>query len=158
VRRAAEAAETFDGGYSMIASALPLLFVLIAVFTLGATGNLFSSSPFAIAAQLAAVALNVWARISFQKGTFRVTAAPGGTSVITLGPYRFIRHPMYSAALLFIWTGVVSHLSQLTLAIGIAVTALCIVRVIVEERLLRAKYPGYLEYSRSTKALIPYLL
>lgn len=142
----------------MIASALPLLFIVAAIVLLGVTGNLFSSSPFAVAAQLAAVALAVWARISFQKGTFRVGAAPGGTSIIKRGPYRFIRHPMYSAALLFIWAAVASHVSVLTIAVGMAATALVIVRVIVEERLLRATYPDYLAYSQSTKALIPYIL
>ena len=141
----------------MIASALPLLFIVAAIVVLGVTGNLLSASPFAIAAQVAAVALNVWARISFQKGTFRVTAAPGGSSIINRGPYRFIRHPMYAAALLFIWAAAASHVSALTMAIGMAATILTIVRVIVEERLLRATYPEYLDYSQSTKALIPYL-
>ena len=138
-------------------SPLPLLFVIAAIVVLGVTGNLFSLSPFVIAVQAVAVGLNVWARISFQSGTFRVTAAPGGASIITHGPYRFIRHPMYSAALLFIWAGVASHLSVLTLAIGIAVTAVGVARVIVEEQLLRAEYPEYLDYSRSTKALIPFV-
>ena len=141
----------------MIASAFPLLFVLLAIVVLGVTGNLFSASPMAVAAQVAAVALNVWARVSFQKGTFRVTAAPGGTSIIRSGPYRFIRHPMYSAALLFVWAAVASHLSVLTVAIGIAVAGLCIIRVRVEDRLLRAAYPEYLAYSQSTKALVPYV-
>jgi protein-S-isoprenylcysteine O-methyltransferase Ste14 len=59
--------------------------------------------------------------------------------------------------LVFIWAGIASHLSILTLAIGITVTGVCIVRVIVEERLLRATYPDYLEYSKSTKAFIPYV-
>ena len=141
----------------MIASAAPLIFVVLAIAGLGVTGNLFSSSPFVIAAQVVAVGLNVWARISFKRGTFRITAAPSGTSIITLGPYRVIRHPMYSAVLLFVWAGVASHLSAWTLAIGLAVTAVCITRVIVEERLLRARFPEYLAYSRSTKALIPFV-
>ncbi len=64
---------------------------------------------------------------------------------------------MYAAVLVFIWAGVASHVSVLTLAIGIAVAAVVIARVIVEERLLRAKSPEYLEYSRSTKALIPFV-
>jgi protein-S-isoprenylcysteine O-methyltransferase Ste14 len=141
----------------MMASVLPLLFIVAAIVALGLTGNLFSSAPIAIAAQVAAVALNLWARISFQKGDFRVTASPGGASLITRGPYRTIRHPMYSAALLFLWTGVAGHLSALTLAIGTAATALCIARVIVEERLLRTTYPGYVDYSRTTSALVPYV-
>ncbi len=141
----------------MITSSLPLVFVVAAIAVLGVTGNLFSSSPFVITVQVAAVVLNLWARISFQSGTFRVTAAPGAASLITRGPYRFIRHPMYAAALVFIWAGVFSHLSLLAIVIGIAVTAVCIVRVIAEERLLRVKYPEYLDYSRTTKALIPFV-
>jgi protein-S-isoprenylcysteine O-methyltransferase Ste14 len=141
----------------VIGSALPLVFIVAAIVLLGATGNLFSASPFAIAAQVAAVALNVWARVSFQKGTFRVTAAPGGTSVIRRGPYGFIRHPMYAAALLFVWAAVASHPSTWTIAIGVAGTALVIARVFAEERLLRATYPEYQDYSKSTKALIPYV-
>ncbi len=145
------------GTIRMITSALPLLFTIVVIVVLAATGNLFSSSPFVIAAQITAVGLSAWARRSFQKGTFRVSAAPGGSSIIRRGPYRFIRHPMYSAVLLFVWTAVVSHVSVLTLAIGIAVTVVVIARVIAEERLLSAKYPEYQDYKRSTKALVPYL-
>jgi protein-S-isoprenylcysteine O-methyltransferase Ste14 len=141
----------------MIASTFALAFVIAAIVVLGATGNLFSSSPLVIAAQVAAVGLNVWARRSFPKGAFRVSAAPGGASTIRRGPYRFIRHPMYAAALLFVWTAVVSHVSVLTLAIGLAVTAVVLGRVVTEERLLRATYPDYREYAHATKALVPYL-
>lgn len=141
----------------MIASALPLLVVVAAIVVLGATGNLFATSPLVIAAQAAAVGLSVWARRSFQKGSFRVTATPASSSVIRGGPYHFVRHPMYAAALLFIWTAVLSHLSLMTLAIGIVVAAVVVNRVVIEERLLRARYPEYDNYARSTKALVPYV-
>jgi protein-S-isoprenylcysteine O-methyltransferase Ste14 len=138
-------------------SPLPLLFVVAAIVVLLVTGNLLSPSPFVIAAQVAAIALNIWARASFQRGTFRVAARPGANVLLTRGPYRFVRHPMYFAALVFIWAGIGSHVSALTLAIGVAVTGVCIARVIVEERLLRAENPEYPVYARSTKALIPFL-
>ena len=141
----------------MMASALPLLVVITAIIVLAGTGNLFAAAPLVIAVQVGAVALSIWARRSFHKGSFRVTANPASNSIIKDGPYRFIRHPMYAAALLFIWTAVVSHLSILTLALGVVVTAVVITRVLVEERLLRARYPDYDDYARSTKALIPYL-
>ena len=140
----------------MMTSAVPLVFVVAATLVLAVTGNLLTASPFVILAQVTAVGLSVWARRSFQKGTFRVSAAPGGTAVIRRGPYRIIRHPMYSAALLFIWAGVVSHASLLTLSIGVAVTVVAVVRVIAEERLLRAKYPDYDQYARTTRALVPF--
>jgi protein-S-isoprenylcysteine O-methyltransferase Ste14 len=146
-----------DGDRVMLASALPLLAVIVSIVALGATGNLFSPSPFIIAVQAGAVALSVWARRSFQEGAFRVTATPGSGSIIRDGPYRFVRHPMHGAALLFIWTAVVSHLSVLTLAIGLAVSVVVVARTVVEERLLRARHPEYDDYARLTKALVPYL-
>jgi len=141
----------------MLTSALPLAFVVAAIVVLGVTGNLFSSSPFVVAAQVAAIGLNIWARRSFPKDTFRVTAAPGGDSIIRRGPYRFIRHPMYSAALLFVWAAVLGHMSTLTLVVGAVVTGVGIARVIAEERLLRKQLPGYQDYARDTKALVPYV-
>ena len=141
----------------MIASALPLLLVIAAIVVLAATGNLFAAAPLVIAAQVGAVGLSIWARRSFQKGAFRVTATPGSRSIIQSGPYRFVRHPMYAASLLFIWAAVVSHPSAGPVAIGIVVTAMVITRVVVEERLLRAQYPEYVDYARSTKALVPYV-
>jgi len=139
-------------------SAAPLLFVIAALVVLGVSGNLFSTSPFVIAAQVAAVGLAVWARRSFEAGTFRVSAAPASKSITRRGPYRFIRHPMYSAAVLIVWTAVVSGGSTLTLAIGAAVTIVIVLRVVSEERLLSAECPEYGEYKRSTKALVPFVL
>jgi len=141
----------------MITSPLALAFVIAVLVGLAGTGNLFSSSPIVIAVQVAAVALNVWARRSFDPGTFRVAAAPGGTSVIRRGPYRVIRHPMYAAVLLFAWAGVVSHLSAWTIVAGSAITIVAVARVLAEERLLRAAYPEYAAYATQTKALVPFL-
>jgi hypothetical protein len=56
------AAKTPTGITLMITSALPLLLAVGAIVVLAVTGNLFASSPFVIAAQVAAVGLNVWAR------------------------------------------------------------------------------------------------
>ena len=141
----------------MITSVLPLLVILASIAALAATGNLFSWSPFVIAVQAAAIGLNVWARRSFQHGTFRVTGAPAGSSIIRDGPYRVIRHPMYSAALVFVWAGIVSHMSGLTLAVGAVCTGVAVARVFAEERLLRARFEGYPAYARSTNALIPFV-
>ena len=142
----------------MLTSALPLVFLIAAIVVLGARGNLYSSSPTLAAAQVVAIGLNLRARRSFPKDTFRVTAAPGGDAIIRHGPYRFIRHPMYSAVLLFVWAAVRGHLSRFTLATGAVVTGAGIARVIAEERLLRDQLPGYQDYAQDTKALVPYLL
>ena len=142
----------------MITSPAPLIVVIGTIAVMAATGNLFAASPYAIALQVMAVALSVWARRSFPKGTFRVAATPGGSSIIRRGPYRVIRHPMYAAVLLFIWTGVMSHPSLVTVALGATVTLVVAGRVVAEERVLRTRYSDYADYVRSTKAIIPFIV
>jgi protein-S-isoprenylcysteine O-methyltransferase Ste14 len=119
---------------AMITSPAPLIIVISAIVVLAVTRSLFVASPYVIAAQAMAVALSVWARRSFPKGTFRVVAAPGASSIIRRGPCRFVRHPMYTAVLLFIWSAVLSHRSLWTLTLGVIVTLVVSRRVIAEER------------------------
>lgn len=142
----------------MLTSPAPLVVVIGAIVALAVTRNLFVASPYVIAVQALAVALSVWARRSFPANTFRVAAAPGASAIIRRGPYRFVRHPMYSAALLFIWAAILSHLSVWTVTLGVVVTLVVSFRLVAEERLLRTRYAEYGDYARSTKALIPFVV
>ena len=78
--------------------------------------------------------------------------------MISSGPYQFIRHPMYASALVIIWSGVLGHFSYLNLVIGVMVTVVVSIRIRIEEQYLRAHYPEYLDFSRKTKMLIPYVI
>ena len=143
---------------STIISRYALLFVIGVVVLLAATDSLFSSSLVAIAAQVLAVGINLWARRSFPTKTFRVDATPSAETVIRHGPYRWIRHPMYAAALLFIWAAVLAHLSLWTLTLGAVAIIIVALRVVFEERVLRERYPEYAAYAQGTKAIVPYLI
>ena len=141
-----------------ICSRIALLVVGLGLLSLVLMRSLVSPSPVVTACQLAALALGVWARASFPSGSFGVTAVPVGTATIHRGPYRLIRHPMYAAALLLIWASIFGHLSPATAAVGVVVTAVAACRIVDEERLLRARFPDYAEYARSTRMLVPFLL
>jgi protein-S-isoprenylcysteine O-methyltransferase Ste14 len=143
---------------STVITRYALLFVISAVVLLAATGNLFSSSAIVIAAQVLAVGIMIWARRSFPTQTFRVDATPSAETLIRRGPYRVIRHPMYSAALLFIWAAVLSHLSIWTISVGAFVTIVAALRIVFEERFLRARYPEYTAYAQATKVIVPYVV
>lgn len=135
-----------------------LLIVIIAILYLLISGNLLSRSPLVIAAQLLAIALSVWARRSFQPDQFSIHAEAKEGQLLVGGPYQYIRHPMYAAALLLIWSGILSHHSPVNLAIGVLVTSAVAVRMVVEEQSLSARYPGYVSYAHSTKRLIPLVI
>ena len=143
---------------STVITRYALLFVLGAIVLLAATRNLFSSSAIVIAAQILAVGIMVRARRLFPTQTFRVDATPSAETFIRGGPYQLIRHPMYSAALLFIWAAVLSHLSLLTMSIGAFVTIIAALRIVFEDDSLRSRYPEYAAYARVTKAVVPYVI
>ena len=136
-------------------SRFALLVLLAAILVLLVSGSLLSWSPFVIAGQLLAVALSIWARRSFRRGNFSIHAEPVEGPLLSIGPYRYIRHPMYTAALLLVWASIFGHLSIETAAVGLVVTGAIAVRIVTEEQLLRARYPDYAEYARKTKRAIP---
>jgi protein-S-isoprenylcysteine O-methyltransferase Ste14 len=140
-------------------SKFTLLITILVILYLLISGNLFSASPFVIAGQVLAVALSVWSRRSFQQGQFSIHAEPAaGVPLLRTGPYQFIRHPMYASALLLVWSGILGHWSILNSVIGLIVTGAIAVRIIVEERFLQSIYPDYLEYSRKTRRIVPFII
>ena len=131
---------------------------LLGILMLGLEGDLFSSAPGVIACQVGGLAVMVWARAVFPKGSFRVAGKLAGSVSIQTGPYRFIRHPMYAGALLILWGSIAGHVSIANVGIGFVVSLVILGKIVVEERLLRASFPGYEQYARSTKAVIPFVL
>jgi protein-S-isoprenylcysteine O-methyltransferase Ste14 len=79
-----------------------------------------------------------------------------GHRVITGGPYRFVRHPMYCGVLLQ-QAGHAAMLGSLA-AFAPAAATVCalVVRTALEDRTLQAELPGYREYSNTTRyRLVP---
>jgi protein-S-isoprenylcysteine O-methyltransferase len=79
--------------------------------------------------------------------------------LITSGPYRFVRHPLYSAAIM-LWLGAgLGTLNWLLLALWpLFVTIIIILPVQHEEELLRQKFgEDYEQYQQETGRLVPRL-
>ncbi len=76
--------------------------------------------------------------------------------VASNGPYRFIRHPAYSAAfLLWITTGPMLA-SWWAIIPGFLAGLMMIIRTVYEDRVLIAELPGYAEYAQQVRyRLIP---
>lgn len=79
-----------------------------------------------------------------------------GQHVVSDGPYRFVRHPGYTAALVVILANGVALGSWLAAAISWIGVPLLLWRTVQEDRMLRAELPGYSEYAkRVTWRLLP---
>ena len=118
---------------------------------------LLGAGPVTIAIQVLAVLLMIWARLTFGLRSFHAVANPTSGGLVTRGPYRWLRHPIYSAILYFVWAGIAAHPSGSSILVALLASALLGVRMVGEERLLREMYPEYAEYARDTARVLPYI-
>ena len=103
--------------------------------------RVLSEAPLVITLQLGAIILMLWARLTFGRRSLHPTASPTDGGLVTTGPYRWLRHPIYAAVCLFSWACCIGHLSWLALGLAAVVTVGSAVRLFTEEQLLRARYP-----------------
>jgi len=139
-------------------SILGFLAAVAGIVVLFLKQRLFCHHPAGIAVQAAGVLLMVWARVTFGRRSFYAAANPTAGGLVTWGPYRWWRHPIYAAILYFTWAALVCHPDPLAAGGTALVTAGLALRIAMEERLLRRAYPEYEVYAARTRRVIPYLV
>lgn len=78
-------------------------------------------------------------------------------NVVTTGPYRFVRHPIYVANAL---VGLGILLMSMSLVVAVSVAAVCVYYTLAaksEERFCEQNVPGYLAYAARTGRVFPRL-
>jgi len=133
------------------------LLMLVGILGVYVSHGLFSLTPVVLTLQVVAVLLMIWARMTFKGRSFHLSASPTEGGLVTSGPYHFIRHPIYAAALLFVWAGVGGNFSTSCVLFGLVLSLGAAARIICEEHLVRIRYPEYDQYAAKTKRLIPFV-
>jgi protein-S-isoprenylcysteine O-methyltransferase Ste14 len=145
---------------------MPLRYASVLAFALMVAGIvwmyyervLLARSPAGLVVQVAAVLLMVWARLTFGRRSFHAAANPTSGGLVTTGPYRFVRHPIYAAATYFVWAAAIDHHTGPAVAGATLLAAGAFVRMLAEEHLLVAMYPAYAAYRDRTKRIVPFVL
>ena len=128
---------------------------LILIF---ASGRPFAKNYLLLALEITGVALEIWAVITMGRHNLNITPlVKQEAQLVTWGPYRFIRHPMYSALLLIIWPLIIDRFSLFLLITGLVLTIVFIVKLFFEESALKKHFVAYEDYMKTTKRLIPYI-
>lgn len=134
-----------------------MLFVLFAVAGLDAGRFGWSVMPIALqvvgfVALAFAMAVTYWAMATnpFLSTIVRIQD-DRGHYVVTSGPYRYVRHPMY-AMMFFMYPGIALELGSWWALIPAAVIAIVfVIRTALEDRTLQAELPGYTAYAQRVR-------
>jgi len=117
-------------------------------------------SYLALAGQLLAIAAlgigllqtGAWSFLGIEQ--LLVNSPEGEAQMVSGGLYRWVRHPLYSAGLVFIWLTPVMTVNLLVLNLGL--TIYLVVGAMYEERkLVRVFGEAYIEYQVKVPMLIP---
>ncbi len=122
------------------------------------TGPVFPANIFLLIIELAGVALGIWAIAVMGIGRFNIVPDPKeGSRLVTRGPYRLIRHPMYLSLLLLTLPLVIDTFTIWRAAIWLMLFADLVLKLNYEEALLEKKLDGYSEYKHRSYKLIPFI-
>jgi protein-S-isoprenylcysteine O-methyltransferase Ste14 len=93
-----------------------------------------------------------------QKSKLKIFPEPSIDAVlITDGPYKYLRHPMYTSVLLSTLGLMLIHFNFIRLTVlGLLVIDL-LVKLHWEEIMLKRKFDGYNSYCNTTNKLIPFI-
>jgi protein-S-isoprenylcysteine O-methyltransferase Ste14 len=124
---------------------------------------LFSSTPFLLflgsALTVLGLAGAIWARTYLGRNWSGYVTYKENHELVTKGPYRFVRHPIYGSLLLMLAGAFIYYGSLLILMIFTALFAAFIARMRKEEQIMTKLFgKRYTDYKKRTKALIPFVL
>ncbi len=143
-----------------------VLFLLVCIMMIAAAGLSFRLKLYVLPVYrlVFCAALIICAAILYLKVlkvnaylTSEITVQDGQT-VVEDGPYAVVRHPMYTAMLMFIIAANLYFGSILSLACVILFVPVLILRILNEEKVLSQNLSGYTEYKKKVKyRIIPFL-
>jgi len=102
--------------------------------------------------------LAFWSMAVMKPGNFNVVPYPVvDGNMVTAGPYRVIRHPMYTSIFIFAFALLAGQFDYLKLIVSIVLVSGLVVKMIYEEGLLCKHFPAYTVYMEKTKRVIPFV-
>jgi len=139
-----------------------IVLLVIVLIRVGAfRGHGLNSDPWRAGAGLVLFALGlgfaVWARLHIGRNWGTPMTRKVEPELVTSGPYRLVRHPIYSG-ILTAGAGTATALSWLWLVPVLLSGVYFLYSATVEERYLATQFPdAYPSYKRSTRMLVPFV-
>jgi protein-S-isoprenylcysteine O-methyltransferase Ste14 len=157
-------AERATGGWSLALAAIVVAIVLEAGPLRGSLHDvLWAPSPLtaaiAVVLLVGGLCFTAWARVTLGRNWSGTVVVKAGHELVRSGPYRYVRHPIYTGILaMILGTAIVVAEPLGWYSFGLAVVVLW-VKARREEALMARAFPGqYEEYRRQVRAIIPFVV
>lgn len=99
-----------------------------------------------------------WAILEMNKSKINIAPTPRKNSIlITSGPYKFIRHPMYLSLLLSLTPIMISYYNKINIVIFAIFVINLFLKMFFEEGLLKIFFSDYKEYMKKSWRLVPFI-
>ncbi len=103
------------------------------------------------------VGLGLWAMVVMGRHLRIMPEPAADAKLLRRGPYRWVRHPMYSAVVLAAAGWLLCDFSWARLACLAALLPVLVFKSAREERLLGEKFPDYADYRATTRRFVPWV-
>ena len=108
--------------------------------------------------QAIGIFIGIWGILIIGIGNFNIQSEVKSDSLITTGPYKWIRNPMYMAVILVYVPIVIQNFSWINALVFIVLFIAILLKIYFEEQFLEERFGNnYLEYKRKTKSLLPFI-
>jgi protein-S-isoprenylcysteine O-methyltransferase Ste14 len=131
---------------------------IVFIILIGITGPIIPDNIMILIGEIVGVILMVWAIWTMRLNNLNISPDLKKNSILVLsGPYKLIRHPMYTSVLLVTLMLVINHVTLWRVGFWLVLIVDLNCKFRYEERLLRTKYSEYSDYMSKTKRLIPFI-
>ncbi len=122
------------------------------------SGQILITSPYLLMAAVFSLGIAVWSIKVIQLKHLKISPEINPVNVlVTHGPFKYIRHPMYTSLLLVTFCLILNDFSWMRSTAWVVLCVNLLIKISVEEKLLENHYSDYTEYQSKTKKILPFV-
>lgn len=135
-----------------------VLLQFLLFFYIASHFSVHNTDTFDVLLLISGLLLGVWSLSAMRKSRLRILPDPAVNAIlICSGPYRLIRHPMYTSVLLFT-AGLTATNQPYDVICYLSLFIVLLLKSYLEESMLSEKFDQYEDYKKKTYRLIPFIL